>query len=204
MQNTDSRPAVILASTSRYRQQLLHKLRLPFTVFAPNCDETPLAGEPPEELVTRLALSKARSVHTAKQNDKALIIGSDQCATLNGQIIGKPGTHERAIEQLKTASGHTVRFLTGLCLFDTRDQSWQRSVVVTDVVFRHLSDHEIDRYLRTEQPYDCAGSFKSEDHGITLFDRIQGDDPNALIGLPLIELYRMLRACGLPFASPSD
>jgi len=195
MNNTESSRVLILASSSPFRRELLQRLQLPFDTVSPEIDETPQNGESPEKLATRLSLSKAREV--AKSHPDALIIGSDQVAVLNGLILGKPGNHQRAFQQLKAASGKRVSFLTGLCLLDARDGSHQEMVVPFDVEFRQLSETMIDRYLKREQPYNCAGSFKSEGLGIALFERLDGDDPTALIGLPLIQLTRMLEKAGV-------
>jgi MAF protein len=186
---------LILASTSPYRRELLGRLGLPFASARPATDETPLAGEAPEALVHRLAEAKARSV--AADHPAALVIGSDQVAVLDGQVLGKPGTPAVAQQQLQRASGRSVRFLTGLCLLDAgRDRAW---VVVEPftVHFRALTDAQIARYLAAEQPYDCAGSFKSEGLGIALFERLEGNDPNSLIGLPLIRLVALLGEAGV-------
>ncbi|GGD78455.1 Maf family protein [Lacimicrobium alkaliphilum] len=186
---------LILASTSVYRKTCLEKLGLPFSCDTPHCDETPHNNERAEQLVTRLALKKAESI--AHKHHDALIIGSDQVACIEDEIIGKPLNHDTAIEQLSAASGKTVRFYTGLCLFDSHDQSYQLEVETFDVVFRKLSQQQIEGYLRKEQPYYCAGSFKSEGLGICLFKRLQGRDPNTLVGLPLILLSEMLRNKGI-------
>lgn len=183
---------LVLGSTSPFRRQLLEKLGLPFDTAAPETDETPLQGETPEQLVARLAEAKARAVAT--QYPEALIIGSDQVAVNDGNILGKPRTHDKAMEQLRDASAKQVRFLTGLCLYNAATDHAQVEVVPFDVIFRELSDEMIDNYLKAEQPYNCAGSFKSEAMGIALFDRLEGEDPNTLIGLPLIRLVRMLEA----------
>ena len=186
---------LILGSTSPFRRQLLEKLGLPFDTAAPETDETPLQGETPEQLVARLAEAKARAVKS--QHPEALIIGSDQVAVNGGEILGKPHTHDKAMEQLRNASGKHVRFLTGLCLYNAATDHAQVEVVPFDVVFRDLSDEMIDNYLKAEQPYNCAGSFKSEAMGIALFERLEGEDPNTLIGLPLIRLVRMLENEGV-------
>lgn len=186
---------LVLGSTSPFRRELLERLGLPFTTAAPEVDETPQPGETPEHLVHRLAEAKARAV--AGAHPDALIIGSDQVAVIDGRILGKPGDHDRAMEQLRAASGRAVTFLTGLCLLDAADGGAQTEVVPFTVHFRALSDPQIDGYLRREQPYNCAGSFKSEGLGIALFERLEGDDPNALIGLPLIRLVAMLENAGL-------
>lgn len=183
-------PTLVLASTSVYRKELLARLGLPFITAAPEVDETPLPDETPPQLVRRLAELKARAV--AARYPGALIIGSDQVAVIDGQILGKPGNHERAVAQLRLASGKRLDFLTGLCLLNAASSSIQVEVVSFGVVFRRLSDQQIENYLRREQPYHCAGSFKSEALGIALCERFEGDDPTALIGLPLIRLTRML------------
>ena len=186
---------LILASTSRYRAELLRKLGLSFQTRAPGVDEARLAGESPTALVTRLAQAKARAV--APEAGAALIIGSDQVAVCGERILGKPGTELAARAQLAALSGRKVEFLTSLCLLDTGTDQLQVTVVTTRVQFRNLSDAQIANYVRREQPLDCAGSFKSEGLGIALFEAIDGPDPNALIGLPLIELCRMLRNAGV-------
>lgn len=188
-------PQLVLASTSPFRRQILEKLGLPFDTARPETDESALAGESPEALVKRLAEAKARAV--AEQFPGALIIGSDQVAVNEGKILGKPHTHEVAMAQLREASGKHVRFLTGLCLLNAASGEAQVEVVPFDVVFRALSDEQIDNYLKAEQPYNCAGSFKSEALGIALFERLEGEDPNTLIGLPLIRLVRMLEKEGV-------
>ncbi|CAK0740371.1 m(7)GTP pyrophosphatase [Gammaproteobacteria bacterium] len=186
---------LILASTSPFRRELLVRLGLPFDCVAPELDETPLPEEAPAALVRRLSEGKARAV--APRYPHALIIGSDQVAVLDGRIIGKPDNHERAVAQLRAASGRRVEFLTGLCLLDAATGQAQVEVVSYTVIFRTLSEERIEHYLRREQPYNCAGSFRSEALGIVLFERLEGDDPNALIGLPLIRLVRMLEAFGI-------
>ncbi|MBV1789892.1 Maf family nucleotide pyrophosphatase [Marinobacterium sp. D7] len=189
-----SRP-LVLASGSAYRRSLLDKLGIDYSCDSPDIDETRLPDESAETLVARLALEKAQAV--ASRHPDALIIGSDQVATLDAHILGKPLTHERAAEQLGLASGRTVRFLTGLCLFDAASEQFQLEVVPFDVEFRQLRRSQIENYLRREQPYDCAGSFKSEGLGIALFQRLIGEDPNALVGLPLICLIKMLERMGV-------
>lgn len=186
---------LVLASTSPFRQELLQKLGLAFSTAAPNVDEKAHPGESAEALVERLAESKARAV--AADYPDALIIGSDQVAVLGDEILGKPGEHDQAVSQLKAASGRTVTFLTGLCLFNSGTDRVQTMVESFKVVFRDLSDAQIENYLRREQPYNCAGSFKSEGLGIALFKRLDGEDPNALVGLPLIRLMDMLQAEGV-------
>lgn len=182
---------IVLASSSRYRREVLAKLRLPFECATPDVDETPHNGETPQQLVIRLAEGKARAV--AEKFPHALIIGSDQVAVIDDQIITKPGNHDNAKQQLMNASGKTVTFLTGLCLHNSATQRSQTRCVPFHVHFRELSEQQIENYLHAEQPYDCAGSFKSEGYGICLFRKLQGDDPNTIIGLPLIELINMLQ-----------
>ena len=184
-------PPLILASTSPFRRQLLSRLGLPFETADPAVDETPLPGEAPEASAMRLSEAKARAVATAFPD--ALIIGSDQVACLDGQVFGKPGNHENAMRQLQTMRGRRVNFFTGLCLLDAKSGRAHLRGVPTLVTFRDLSDDEIENYLRKEQPYNCAGSAKSEGLGIALIARIDGGDPNALIGLPLIALCDLLR-----------
>lgn len=186
---------LILASTSPFRRELLARLGLPFAVQAPEVDEIQRPGEEAPVLVARLAELKARAV--ARHAPDALVIGSDQAAVLDGDILGKPGDHERAAAQLRRAAGRTVTFYTGLCLLDGASGRRQVAVEEFRVAFRTLTPAMIDRYLRREQPYGCAGSFKSEGLGIALFERLEGDDPTSLIGLPLIRLTRMLEAAGV-------
>lgn len=181
---------LVLASTSPFRREILEKLNIQFKTDNPNIDESPIAGETPQQLVIRLAEAKARAV--SKRHKKSLIIGSDQIAVHDHKILGKPGTHENAVQQLRLLSGHCVSFYTGLCLYNSESDRTQTACVPFNVFFRTLSEKQIERYLKLEKPYNCAGSFKSESLGITLFDKLQGDDPNTLIGLPLIELVRML------------
>ena len=186
---------LVLASTSPYRRELLNRLGLPFEVANPRADESPLPDETPENLALRLSEVKARAVALAYPD--ALIIGSDQVATVDGKIYGKPGTHERAVAQLRELSGKTVNFFTGLCLFDAKNGTAEVRGIPTLVKFRELSDTEIENYLKRETAYDCAGSAKSEGLGIALLASMQGDDPNALVGLPLIALCDMLRNKGV-------
>jgi septum formation protein len=186
---------LILASTSPFRRELLTRLGLPFATRAPQVDETPLPREPAEALAARLAEAKARAV--APDESSALIIGSDQVAVLDGITLGKPGNHERAVEQLTRASGRTVMFHTGLCLLDGDSGRVQLDTIPFQVIFRSLTVQQIEHYLHREQPYQCAGSFKSESLGIALFAGMRGDDPTSLIGLPLIRLVRMLEAEGV-------
>jgi septum formation protein len=182
---------LVLGSTSPFRKELLERFRVNFIVDSPEIDETPLNNETPEDYVLRLSLEKAKVV--AKRHPDSLIIASDQCSILNGVIRGKPGNHENAIKQLTESSGQCVSFLTGLCLYDSSDDSYQLDLVPFHVDFRTLNAIEIESYLRAEEPYFCAGSFKSEGLGVTLFKSMRGDDPTSLIGLPLIRLSEMLR-----------
>jgi septum formation protein len=194
--NTVTTPAgLVLGSGSAYRRELLSRLGLPFDVCSPDVDETPLAGEAPLALAQRLALDKARAV--AQQYPKHVVIGSDQVADLHGTPLGKPGTHPRAVEQLQRMRGQTVQFHTALVVVHHATGLCFQDTATVHVVFRHYSDEEIERYLQREQPYDCAGSAKSEGLGIAMLDRIDSDDPTALIGLPLIRTARMLRQAGL-------
>lgn len=181
---------LVLASTSVFRKSLLERLQIPFECIAPNVDETPLENETPAELVRRLSELKARAV--TAQFPNSLIIGSDQVSVVDNKIVGKPHTHEKAVQQLTAASGKTIDFLTGLALFNTATQTCQVDLVKFSVQFRQLTAAQIERYLRKEQPYQCAGSFRSESLGIALFEKMIGDDPTALIGLPLIRLTQML------------
>jgi septum formation protein len=186
---------LVLASSSIYRKELLARLGLPFITAAPEVDEAPQSDEAPDQLVLRLAEAKARAV--AKQFPDALIIGSDQVAVVDGQILGKPGSHDRAVAQLRKASGKRLEFLTGLCLYNSHTEQVQLDMVPFGVVFRPLTEAEIENYLRREQPYHCAGAFKSEALGIALCERFDGDDPTSLVGLPLILLTRMLKREGI-------
>jgi septum formation protein len=187
--------ALILGSTSRYRRELLERLRVPFDVVSPDVDETPLANEAPHALATRLALAKAKAV--AARHPSAVVIGSDQVADLNGEPLGKPGTHERAVLQLQRMRGQTVVFQTAVSVVCLDSRFEQTELAQIKVRFRDLSDAEIEAYLRAEEPYDCAGSAKSEGLGIALLDAIDNDDPTALIGLPMIRTARLLRAAGI-------
>jgi septum formation protein len=191
-----TRPRLILGSTSRYRRELLTRLRLPFDVVAPDVDETPLPHEAPADLACRLALAKARAVSALHPD--AVVIGSDQVADLNGRPLGKPGNHERATAQLREMRGQTVVFQTAVTVIHPAAAFEETSLVSVRVQFGMLDDAEIEAYLQAEQPYDCAGSAKSEGLGIALLDAIVSDDPTALIGLPLIQTCRLLRAAGLP------
>ena len=186
---------VILGSTSRYRRELLSRLRLPFEVQPPEVDETPRPGEAPAALAARLALAKAQAV--AERFPEAVVIGSDQVADLDGEPLGKPGDHERATAQLRRMSGRTLVFQTAMAVVCQRTGFVQQDLAPVRVTFRTLSDAAIEQYLRAEQPYDCAGSAKSEGLGIALLDAIDNDDPTALVGLPLIRTCRMLRAAGV-------
>ncbi|MDB1124413.1 Maf family protein [Vibrio algarum] len=185
---------LILASTSPFRKTILEKIQLPFTQANPNCDETPLEDETPEKLVMRLATNKAKSCQI---NGHALIIGSDQVCVINGRIIGKPHTTEKAIEQLTAASGQCITFYTGLAIHNTKTNTSDVALDIFKVHFRKLSQGQIKDYVQREQPLNCAGSFKSEGLGIALFDRLEGKDPNSLIGLPLITLIDMLKKQGI-------
>lgn len=186
---------LILGSTSRYRHELLTRLRVPFEAVPPDVDETPAPGENPADLALRLALAKARDV--ARRFPQAVVIGSDQVADLHGEPLGKPGTHERAVAQLRRMSGKTVIFQTALAVVCMETGFEQCEISPVRVVFRTLCDAEIERYLQAEQPYDCAGSAKSEGLGIALLERIDNDDPTALVGLPLIRTCQLLRAAGM-------
>ena len=187
--------SLVLGSTSRYRHELLSRLGVPFEAIAPQVDETPDPGESPSGLALRLALAKARDV--ARRYPGAVVIGSDQVADLDGEPLGKPGTHERAVEQLRRMSGKTVVFQTALAVVCVDTGFEQSDIAPVRVVFRTLGEDEIEHYLKTEQPYDCAGSAKSEGLGIALLERIDNDDPTALVGLPLIRTCRMIRAAGV-------
>ncbi|HDH09212.1 MAG TPA: septum formation inhibitor Maf [Gammaproteobacteria bacterium] len=186
---------LILASTSPFRRAILEKLGVDFEIASPETNETPLAMETPQQLVERLAIAKAKAI--AEQRDEGLVIGSDQVAVNDGVILGKPGDHATAVKQLQAASGKRITFYTGLCLLNAATGKVQSEVVPFDVLFRPLKDSQIENYLQKEQPYNCAGSFKSEALGICLFEKLEGDDPNTLIGLPLIRLVRMLENEGL-------
>lgn len=186
---------LILGSTSRYRREMLERLRLPFETASPEVDETPQPGEAPAALARRLALAKAQAV--ARRFPHALVIGSDQVADLDGQSLGKPGTHERAVEQLRAMSGRTVIFQTALAVVCAESGFVADDLAAVKVRFRTLSDAEIETYLRAETPYDVAGSAKSEGLGISLLDAIESDDPTALVGLPLIRTANLLRQGGL-------
>jgi septum formation protein len=186
---------LILGSTSRYRRELLERLRVPFQVVSPDVDETPHANEAPKDLACRLALAKAQAV--ASTHPEAVVIGSDQVADLNGSPLGKPGNHERAVQQLKAMSGRVVIFQTAVAVVCLNTNFEQVELAQIKVKFRELNAPEIETYLLAEKPYDCAGSAKSEGLGIVLIDAIDNDDPTALIGLPLIRTARMLRSAGI-------
>ncbi|MES9969905.1 MAG: nucleoside triphosphate pyrophosphatase [Candidatus Thiodiazotropha sp.] len=193
--DTSPQPQIILASSSPFRRELLSRLGVEFSSASPDIDESTRPNESPQGLVIRLAESKAKEV--AKDHPTGLIIGSDQIAVVNGKILGKPGDHQKAMQQLMQASGKRVTFLTGLCLLNSETGQLQVCCEPFHVVFRVLQEREIENYLVKEKPYNCAGSFKSEGLGISLFERLEGDDPNALIGLPLIRLIAMLRNEGV-------
>ncbi len=194
-------PTLILGSTSRYRRELLQRLRLPFEVVSPQVDETPRPGEAPAALAMRLALAKAQAV--AAQRPDAVVIGSDQVADLEGEPIGKPGTHERATTQLRRLSGRRAVFQTAVAVVRAATGFAQVRLAPVTVHFRALGDDEIERYLRLEEPYDCAGSAKCETLGIALLEAIDSDDPTALVGLPLIRTCQLLREAGIdPLAAP--
>ena len=194
MPDTSNRK-LILGSTSVYRRELLGRLNVPFSVESPDVDETPRPGEQPADLAQRLALAKALAV--AARFPDCVVIGSDQVADLDGQPLGKPGTHERAVAQLRQMRGKTVVFQTAVAVVCLETGFSQQSLAPVRVQFRQLDDTEIESYLRLEQPYDCAGSAKSEGLGIALLDAIENDDPTAVVGLPLIRTSRMLRAAGI-------
>jgi len=187
--------ALVLGSTSRYRRELLSRLHIPFDVEAPEVDETPLTGETPHALACRLAVAKAHAV--AARFPEAVVIGSDQVADFNGEPLGKPGSHENAVTQLRRMRGHTVIFQTAVAVVCHATGFEALDIAPVRVTFRQLSDAEIESYLRKEEPYDCAGSARSEGLGIALLDRIENDDPTALVGLPLIRTCRMIRAAGV-------
>jgi len=186
---------LILGSSSPFRKELLQRLRLDYQTLSPDIDETRLTDESAIQMVKRLSLEKAKAIAVLVPD--ALIIGSDQCAVLKGNILGKPGNHENAVQQLQASSGQQVQFLTGLCLYDSQTEEYQLDFVPYGVAFRDLTTEEIERYLRSETPYNCAGSFKSEGLGVSLFKGFTGSDPTALIGLPLIRLTEMLHNVGV-------
>jgi septum formation protein len=193
--------SLVLGSTSRYRRELLQRLQIPFDVAAPEVDETALPGETPCGLAERLALVKARAVAHAFPH--AVVIGADQVADLNGQPLGKPGTHERAVAQLRQMRGQTVIFQTAVAVVCLESGFEESSLAAVRVKFRDLTDDEIENYLRAERPYDCAGSAKSEGLGIALLESIDNDDPTALVGLPLIRTCKMIQAAGIPLLAGS-
>lgn len=186
---------LVLASTSPFRKQLLNKLSVPFETASPDCDETPFSNERPEDLVKRLAKEKAESCHTDKPS---LVIGSDQVCVIDGQIIGKPLNRENAVQQLSRQSGKAIQFYTGLALHNTETNISDVKLDTFTVHFRQLTQKQINRYVEKEEPYYCAGSFKSEGLGIALFEKLEGKDPNTLVGLPLIDLIDMLETQGFP------
>ena len=186
---------LVLASTSPFRKAILEKLGLEFEAASPQTDESPLPNETPQQLVERLAIAKAKSI--ADVTPGTIIIGSDQVAVIDNEILGKPGSRDRAIEQLKNASGKSVMFYTGLCVMNSDTKSQHSCVEPFEVKFRDLTDDEIESYIDREQPLNCAGSFKSEALGIALFERLAGDDPNTLIGLPLIRTVEFLKREGV-------
>jgi septum formation protein len=188
-------PELILASTSRYRHELLTRLRVPFATAAPEVDETPANGEAPRDLALRLARAKASAVRRAFPS--ALIIGCDQVAAIGGALLNKPGSHDHAVRQLRLMRGKPVPFFTALCVLDAASGRCQADVVTVIVHMREMADAQIERYLRAEQPYDCAGSARIEGLGIALVEKVESDDPTALIGLPLIRLCAMLRQEGI-------
>jgi septum formation protein len=181
---------LVLGSSSPFRKALLEKLDLSFDCDSPDIDETPLENESPQDMVERLAKLKAQAI--AVRHPQSIIIASDQCATLDGKIIGKPGDHAGAVAQLTNASGRAVTFYTSLCVYNAPTNQFEECIEPFYVYFRELSAEQIENYLNKEQPYNCAGSFKSEGLGISLFERLEGNDPNTLIGLPLIQLIKML------------
>jgi len=187
--------SIILASSSPFRKELLARLNLPFECHSPDVDESLQSGESAEAYVCRLARQKAQAI--ANKFPQAVIIGSDQCALLEDQILGKPGDHNNALKQLKAAQGKSVIFHTGLCVMQASTGFSETDDILFQVKFRYLSDQQLSHYLEVEQPYQCAGSFKSEGYGAALFDHMQGDDPTALIGLPIIRLVGMLENAGV-------
>jgi MAF protein len=199
MIRSSTSPNLVLASSSRYRQSLLAKLGLPFEAAAPAVDETPQPHETPTQLSHRLAIEKAKALAT--RYPAHLIIGSDQVAMLNGEQLNKPGNAERAIAQLQASSGQSVEFFTSVCVLNSASGEVHTELDRTVVHFRTLTERQIAAYVAKEQPFDCAGGFKSEGLGIVLFERIEGEDPNALIGLPLIRLVRLLEKFGVDILS---
>lgn len=198
---SEPNPPLILASTSTYRRELLSRLRLPFDVVPPDVDETSMPGERPQQLACRLAMAKARAV--AARFPNAVVIGSDQVADLDGHALGKPLVHAVAVEQLRRMRGQEVLFHTAVAVVCQHSKFAQMDLAQIKVRFRALLDTEIEDYLRAEEPYDCAGSAKSEGLGIALLEAIDNDDPTALIGLPLIRTCRMLRAAGVRLLGPT-
>lgn len=186
---------LILASSSPYRRQLLDRLRLEYECISPEVDESPGAGESATDYVRRLAEAKAREV--ARKFPDAIVIGSDQCALLEGRILGKPGSHQKALQQLARAQGKTVRFHTGVCVLRQADAFCLVEEEPFEVEFRRLDERQLEHYLQVEKPYDCAGSFKAEGYGVCLFSALRGEDPSALIGLPLLKLVVMLEQAGI-------
>jgi len=199
MNSVSQNRQLVLGSTSRYRRELLDRLLIPFSVAAPDVDETPLKGEGPAILAARLALAKANAV--ARQFPQAVVVGSDQVADFHGVPLGKPGTHDKAVIQLRQMRGHTIVFQTAVAVVCHETGFAQQGIAAVRVKFRDLTDDEIENYLRAERPYDCAGSAKSEGLGIALLDAIDSDDPTALVGLPLIRTCQMLRAAGITLLS---
>ncbi|WP_114787251.1 Maf family protein [Vibrio tetraodonis] len=190
---------LVLASTSKYRQQLIAKLSIPFIVASPDCDETPNENESPECLVKRLAKTKAESCIVTQPS---LVIGSDQVCVINGEIIGKPHNRQTAIEQLSRQSGKVIQFFTGLAIYNSTSKQSHVHLDTFCVHFRELTQAQIEYYVDTEKPYDCAGSFKSEGLGVALFKKLEGKDPNTLVGLPLIDLVDMLYKQGMDVLTP--
>jgi len=191
---------LILGSSSPFRAEILAKIGLPFITASPDIDESQLAGETPEQLVKRLSEKKALAI--AIKYPASLIIGSDQVAVLDGKVLGKPGDHENAVKQLTASAGKTVKFLTGLALYNSQTKHMQSLVEPFEVSFKTITAKQIEFYLQQEQPYQCAGSFKSEGFGISLFSKLDGDDPNSLIGLPLIKLIQLLAVEGIDTLQP--
>jgi len=191
---------LILGSSSPFRAEILAKIGLPFITASPDIDESQLEGETPEQLVKRLSEQKALAI--AIKYPASLIIGSDQVAVLDGQVLGKPGDHENAVKQLTASAGKTVKFLTGLALYNSQTKHMQSLVEPFEVSFKTITAKQIEFYLQQEQPYQCAGSFKSEGFGISLFSKLHGDDPNSLIGLPLIKLIQLLAVEGIDTLQP--
>jgi len=185
---------IVLASNSAYRQEILKKLQLEFICTGSDIDESPYPNETAPALATRLSIAKAKAV--SHQFTNHLIVGSDQVATCNSLMLGKPGNHETATQQLKTQSGQAVLFYTGLCVLNSTSGEYFTDLDCCTVYFKNLTDQQIQHYLKIDKPFDCAGSFKSEGYGIVLLSKIQGEDPNALVGLPLIKLIKLLNQCG--------